>query len=549
MISNHQITDVLQLTAKLQDLHGSDSNQDKYLNTIAFQIDRLTEQIGQWTDEQLKTVVNTRSIPLIREIIETGTCSTLTNLLSITPLGVLELLKIKGCGPKKVATIWKEMGITEPAELMYACNENRLIEYKGFGSKAQQSILEATEFYLNSKGKYLPPQVNFLAKQLEKYFVKQLKWKASIVGDIARQMEIIENVEILVAQELNAIVSQLDAKYFSDVKQIDTTKVEAFAYGIKIFLLSCAPKDYGSTLLKKNSSTIFFNDFDDNYKIIGNSEEEIFANNALPFIPAFLRESSVKDSMQLLQGGIISESDIKGVIHNHSTYSDGAHSLLQMSEACIELGYQYLVISDHSQYASYANGLTAERIAQQHAEIDALNIQLAPFKIFKSIECDILPDGSLDYSPSVLNTFDIVIASVHSVLQMSEERAMERLLLAIQNPFTSILGHPTGRLLLGRSGYPLRMEEIIEACAKHNVVIELNANPRRLDIDWRWIGKAVENKVLISINPDAHSTEGIKDIKYGVAIAQKAGLQAKYNLSSYSLTEMNQFVLQQKSKR
>jgi DNA polymerase (family 10) len=185
----------------------------------------------------------------------------------------------------------------------------------------------------------------------------------------------------------------------------------------------------------------------------------------------------------------------------------------------------------------------------QHAQINELNNKLAPFVIFKSIESDILNDGSLDYAAAVLNSFDLVIASVHSNLKMSEEKAMARLLKAIENPFTSILGHMTGRLLLSRNGYPVDHARIIDACKANNVVIELNAHPRRLDIDWRWISKAMDKGILISINPDAHAIEGYADCRYGVLVAQKAGLTAQMNLSSFDLNTFQEFVQQQKAKR
>jgi DNA polymerase (family 10) len=209
-----------------------------------------------------------------------------------------------------------------------------------------------------------------------------------------------------------------------------------------------------------------------------------------------------------------------------------------MAMGCMKNGFEWMVISDHSKSAFYANGLNEERIREQHAYIDELNRKLAPFKIFKSIECDILNDGNLDYTNQILSTFDLVITSVHSNLKMTEEKAMLRLLKAIENPYTTILGHMTGRLLLSRPGYPVDHRKIIDACAAHKVVIELNAHPRRLDIDWRWIDYALEQGVLISIDPDAHSTEGFADVKYGVLVAQKAGLTMEKNLTSLSLSQM-----------
>lgn len=246
---------------------------------------------------------------------------------------------------------------------------------------------------------------------------------------------------------------------------------------------------------------------------------------------------------------LIQPSDIKVIIHCHSKWSNGSNTLEEMANAAMAKGYQYLVITDHSKSAYYASGLYEEKIVAQQQQVDELNEKLAPFKIFKGIESDILNDGNLDYSFAVLSTFDLVIASIHSNLKMNEEKSMLRLLKAIENPYTAILGHMTGRLLLSRSGYPIDHKKIIEACAAHQAIIELNANPRRLDMDWRWIGYALEKNVRISINPDAHKEEGFDHCRYGVLVAQKAGLIKEMNLSSFSLTELEQFVSDQKRKR
>ena len=307
------------------------------------------------------------------------------------------------------------------------------------------------------------------------------------------------------------------------------------------FSLACSPE-----FLKKWVENPLFNK---NFKFI--YPQSLFEQVGIPFIPPAQREDPAiieQVKIQALKSPIQIE-DIKGIIHAHSTWSDGVHSIEQMALAAIEKGFEYLVISDHSKSAFYANGLQVERIRAQHKEIDLLNKKLAPFVIFKSIESDILNDGSLDYPDEVLESFDIVIASIHSNLKMTEEKAMMRLLNAINNPFTSILGHLTSRLLLSRKGYPVNHTAIIEACANNDVVIELNAHPRRLDMDWRFIPEALKSDVLISINPDAHAVEGYDDCKYGVLVAQKAGLTAAQNLSSFSLEEMIEFVAFQQAKR
>jgi DNA polymerase (family 10) len=280
------------------------------------------------------------------------------------------------------------------------------------------------------------------------------------------------------------------------------------------------------------------------YKGDETEEDEIIFDTArIPYIPPFLRESAtILDSAKKKKLPVlIQAADVKGLIHSHSNWSDGSNTIEEMAGELIKRKYQYLVISDHSKAAAYANGLTEERIREQHRYVDELNKKFKPFRIFKSIECDILTDGNMDYSSAILSTFDLVIASVHSNLKMNEDKATARVLKAVENPYTTILGHMTGRLLLSRNGYPLDHQKIIDACAANHVVIELNAHPRRLDIDWKWIGYALEKKVLISIDPDAHSLEGFDDVKFGVLAAQ--------NLSSFSLKDFEGFLEKRKKQK
>jgi DNA polymerase (family 10) len=278
------------------------------------------------------------------------------------------------------------------------------------------------------------------------------------------------------------------------------------------------------------------------------NESDFFTQNGIPYLPACLRRE-VELPAYVQPSHLIQPNDVRGVIHSHSRWSDGSNSIEEMARACMAKGYEYLVMSDHSVSSFYANGLSVERIQQQQEEIDRLNTLLAPFHIFKSIECDILNDGRLDYSNEVLATFDLVIASVHQNLNMTEEKAMERILNAVQNPHTTILGHPSGRLLLSRKAYPLNYPRLIEACKAHQVVMEINAHPRRLDLDWNWVGSAISAGVMLSIDPDAHSLQGIADIRFGVLSAQKAGLQAEHNLSSMNLGDFRTFLAERKANR
>jgi DNA polymerase (family X) len=550
-MNNSDIADTLAYLGKLLDLHNQDPELAKSLANASFQIDKYSSELAIMPRNNIEKArgITPAIAQYIYELLDTNQLQVLQLWIQRTPESVLQMMSIKGLGPKKLRIVWIEMGIENVSDLLYACNENRLINYKGFGEKSQQSILEATTFYLNSSGKYLYANLIYFSDQLLLYFTKLKKWNAAITGDVRRQNNIIEFVEYVIEENINTIAQNLDAQYFSEINIVEN-KIECSSHQTKIILHCATNNNFGTLLFNTSSADIFLQDFATTYSIPNvNTEQEIFTSNQLPFIPSYLREYKVQQSLSLAKNKVIQFADIKGIIHNHSTYSDGANTLQEMADACRQSGYEYFAISDHSQYASYANGLRPEKIIQQHAEIDNMNAIMHPFKTFKSIECDILPDGTLDYNPEILNSFEIIVASIHSVMNMTQEKAMERVLKAIANPYTSILGHPTGRLLLGRAGYPLDMHIIIDACAQYNVAIELNANPRRLDLDWQWIPYAVSKNVLISINPDAHKIEGIADNQYGVLAAQKAGLLSSQNLSSFGLQKFTDFVSIQKQKR
>lgn len=538
------------------DIHGENEFKIKSYTNAAYTLDKLTEPLCDMSPSQIYAIrgIGEAIGKKIQEIIETKKLSLLNEYIQKTPPGILEMLKIKGLGPKKIVTIWKELEIESIGELLYACEENRLVKYKGFGEKTQKNIQEALEFYLHHQGNYLYEQVEDLAKNLQQNLFDAFPNEQHIIsGAFKRQMEWLGFLDVVTTLSETNLITWLSQKLFKIEKNENyfsckgednfeirwhLTSPEQFFW--KDFTLSASPEfmEAWEKLPKFKMDAL-------------TNEQAIFDQVGVHFIPAPQRElpEIINRAATKPLSNTIQPSDIKGIIHSHSTWSDGIHTIEQMAVAAKQQGYEYLIISDHSKSAFYANGLQADRILAQHKEIDALNKKLAPFVIFKSIESDILNDGSLDYPDEILASFDIVIASVHSNLKMTEEKAMMRLLNAISNPYTSILGHPTGRLLLSRKGYPVNHDALIEACAENNVVIELNAHPRRLDMDWRYIQKAIENDVLISIDPDAHAIEGYDDCKYGVLVAQKAGLTAANNLSSFSLSEMMEFIEFQQAKR
>ena len=558
-MNNDTIADNFSLLAKLMDIHGENPFKSKSYANAAFQIDKLTVPLSTLSPHQingLKGIGETIGTKIVEQI-ETGELKLLNEYLSKTPPGILDMLRIKGIGPKKIATIWKELEIESLGELLYACNENRLTLYKGFGEKTQQNIKEAIEFFLQHQGLFLYAQLEAWVLLFEQQWLKEFPQQPTqIVGEYRRQLEIIHQLEWVTTVQPDQIIAWLTSLNFTLHNLVNTNHIQAVsADGITVHF-HCTPSEYFfQKIFLLSGSDIFLQYWQENFGNVMNisckDEHSIFTAAGIHPIPAAQRESIaiIEQAREKVLPPVIQPNQIKGIIHSHSNWSDGSNTLEEMASAAREKGFEYLVISDHSRAAFYANGLHPDRILAQHREIERLNKVLAPFIIFKSIESDILNDGSLDYPKEVLESFDLVIASVHSNLKMPQEKAMNRLIAAIENPYTSILGHPTGRLLLSRSGYPVDHEKIMDACVANQVVIELNAHPRRLDIDWRWIEKAINKGALISINPDAHSIEGFADTRYGVLVAQKAGLPAEKNLSSFSLAEMNNFLRSQQQKR
>jgi DNA polymerase (family 10) len=550
VIDNYAIADQFSLLSKLMDIHGENSFKSKTYSIAAFNIEKLTVQLSEIPADKVFSLkgIGDSVGKKILEILKEGHLKVLEDYVEKTPPGLIEMLSIKGIGPKKIATIWKEMEIETVGELLYACHENRLARFKGFGEKTQKSVEDSITFYLKSQGSHLFAEIESYAWTIDKLIKNAFtSHQFQITGTFRRQSEIIEKLEWVTT----APVKELDAYFETNNYQIEESLASSASYkgteNILLQLYSAPTDQFYIKLFETSCSEEFLEAWNEQQERKENgftSEEEIFSDARLNFIPVYMREkkSIIEQAKKKDFSAIIQPSDIKGIIHNHSTWSDGSHTIEAMAQGCIDKGYEYLVISDHSKSAFYAKGLFEEQIQAQQQQIDELNEKLAPFKIFKSIECDILNDGSLDYPDKILATFDLVVASIHSNLKMSEEKAMLRLLNAISNPYTTILGHMTGRLLLSRPGYPVDYVKIIDACLQNNVTIEINANPRRLDMDWRWIEYALEKGVMFSIDPDAHSVDEFEVCRYGVLAAQKGGLPREKNLSSFSLEEFEAFL-------
>lgn len=550
-MDNYAIADQLSLLSKLMDIHGENSFKSKTYSSAAFTIEKLPQQLSQLSKEKIIAIrgIGESVGAKIIELIQTGEVEALKELISKTPEGVLEMMNIKGLGPKKINTLWKELNIATIDELRTACKENRVAQQKGFGEKTQEKIVESIQFAEQTSGSYLYAQVETFvlafAKKLKEEFGEH---ELEVTGGFRRQLEVIDKLEWVTTIPKNELKKYLVDAGMNILSESGAILVADAEDTLVIYFYITSPKDFTTKLFTTTCSAEFLSAFeklegwneDQNFK----NEKEIFKSVGTQFISPFLRETKeiIQKAKQKKLPDVLETANVKGLIHAHSNWSDGAHTIEEMAEALIKTGFEYLVISDHSKAAYYAGGLTEQRIKEQHIYIDTLNKKLAPFKIFKSIECDILSDGALDYPDKVLASFDLVIASIHSNLQMKEEKAMMRLLSAIENPYITILGHLTGRRLLKRAAYPVDHKAIIDACAEHGVVIEINANPQRLDMKWEWVSYALEKDLFLSVNPDAHTIDEFKNIKYGVLVAQKGGLTKEANLSSFSRTELEKFL-------
>ena len=551
MVDNYAIADQFSLLSKLMDIHGENAFKAKSYASAAFAIEKQEAQLANLPEEKIAKAkgVGESTAKKIVELLQTGELKALQELIAKTPAGVLEMMNIKGLGPKKINTIWKEMGIDSIEELAEACRDNRIAQKKGFAEKTQQKILDSIEFVRSNAGSFLYKQVEDFAMALqEKLAQKFPEEQLMITGEFRRQLEVITKLEWVTT----ATKEKLKAYLITDEAIIESEDDEMLILCaenlLPLHFHLTSKENFATTIFKTSGSEEFLSAWKTSHSSSGATEEDIFTAAGLSYIPTFLRETAgvIEKAKKKSFEQLIQTADIKGLIHSHSNWSDGAYTIEQMAEELIHLGFEYLVISDHSKSAFYANGLSEQRIAEQHQYIDALNKKFAPFKIFKSIECDILGDGSLDYENKILQSFDLVITSIHSNLDMDEEKAMLRLMGAITNRYTTILGHMTGRLLTRRKGYPVDHKRIIDACVAHDVVIEINASPSRLDMDWRWIDYALQKGATLSINPDAHSLEEFRYVKYGTLVAQKGGLTASRNLSSFNLQEFEAFLSERK---
>ncbi len=541
-----EISEKLSLIAKL--LTITDDNPFKIrafenASRAVLRIERFDEIIKENKLSSVKGIG--KSIEsVIRELYLTDTSKLLEELKSQVSEGIIDMLSLKGLGAKKIKELVNKLGITSIGELEYACNENRLTILKGFGAKTQQNILKSiSKFKMREKVLHYPVAEKISISIINE--IRKLKHvkKIAVTGERRRKTDIVHILEFVVETE--------DKKDFmSFLKNISKTEEITEKYIIcrmnntlcKFYFSEA--RDFHQMLFITTGSEKFL-EFPEinNLNLSLKNEREFFKNSEIPFVPPECRENFLLPNYN----NIINYADLKGLFHVHTTYSDGANSIEEIVKFLIEKGFQYVGISDHSKSAYYANGLSEDDIKKQHEEIDRLNEKYKPFKIFKGIESDILKNGDLDYKENILESFDFIIASVHSSFNMHEHDMTKRMVKAVENPYTTIIGHATGRLLLYRDAYELNIEKFLEAVAKNGKYIEINTHPYRLDLSWENSVKARELGIKLFINPDAHNLEGFSYIKYGINVARKAALKKDDIINTGTIEETEKILIQLKS--
>jgi len=510
-------------------------------------LDRLIKE------ERLKEIpgIGDAIAAVITKIYETGQHTGLEAMREKAPEGVLAMLRIPGLKPDRVRKLYTDLGITSVEALEDAARNDKLKTLKGFGPAFQAKVLQGIEMSRRPQGRHIHRAAAAMA-----YAVKEVERLHPDWQHITPAGEFRRGCELVGALALVAVDPKLRGK--------DTTEP-----GDQLMIHITSREHYGAALLfatgsdqhlkalrahaAKRGCTLDETGLHKKSRLIASkTEEDIYAALGLPFIPPELRETGTE--VERAAAGTLPElvtaQDLRGVLHAHTDQSDGADTLEEMAKATRQRGYAYLGLTDHSQSAHYAGGLKPEEVLAQQKDIDKLNKTLgAKFHVFKGIESDILGDGSLDYPDDILDRFDLVIASVHSKFRMSEKEQTDRIIKAIENPYTTILGHVTGRQLLRRPGYDVNMERILKACAKHGVAIEINAHPWRLDMDWRWCDRALELGCLFSIDPDAHSTDEIDNLQWGVLMARKGGVPKERVLNALDLAPFRAHLEARKARR
>jgi DNA polymerase (family 10) len=551
-ISKKEIIKILEDIAVLLELTGENPFKSRAYAAGARSLEQFTGDLRDAVDEgtlsQIKGIGDALS-EKITELVTTGRLTYYEHLKASVPAGLIEMLRIPGLGPKKIKMLHHTLGIETVGELEYACREQRLAELPGFGEKTQQNLLRGIEHLKAYRERHLYGSIIDRAERLlADLETCPFLHAAGLAGSIRRRSETVKDIDLLAATQHPGKVADffLSLPEIAAVNERGNTKISVtLSSGVSADLRIVSAEDYPCALhhftgsrehnmamrarAKQRGLTLNeYGLFRNSDHIICHSEEALFRTLGLEYIPPELRED--RGEIEAAERGelpsLIEEKDIKGMFHVHTDQSDGIDTLESLVAAAKGMGMEYLGIADHSESAFYAGGLDKAAIRRQHDHIDGINARDQHFTVFKGIEVEILPDGRLDYDDDTLRRFDFVIAAVHSHFKMPEEEMTTRILTALENPYVTMLSHPTGRLLLAREPYQVDIMTIIDHAAAREVILELNANPHRLDLDWRLCRYAAQKGVRIAINPDAHGVQGLHDIRFGVNMARKGWLSS-----------------------
>lgn len=562
-MNNKDIALSLEEMATLMELNGENAFRIRSYSNAVRQVELLKEPVTELLEKgELDSVrgIGKKLAENIATLIESGTLPGYETLKAEIPEGLLEMLEVPGLGAKRVRGIYEALGISDVDALAKACEAGEIENLSGFGKKTAQNILQGVSYLQKHRGRFLARTAQAEAEGLRSFLASQEGIiRLEVTGSVRRKMETSKDVDIVASTENPVVLGEAFATHadVEDVTGQGETKVsvvlksgmsadlrmvsdDEFPYVLHHFTGS---KEHNTQMRQRAKERGWklneYGLFDGEKRIECGDEEALFKALDLAFIPPELREG--QGEIEAAESGklpnLVTKADLKGTLHVHTTYSDGRNSVAEMAQAAMNLGYTYIGICDHSKAAAYANGLNEKRVRAQWAEIEDVNASMDGIRVLKGIEVDILGDGRLDFEDDFLAEFDVVVASIHSRFSMTEKEATERVIRALENPHVNILGHLTGRLLLSREGYPLDIRAVIDAAAETKTAIEINANPARLELDWRYLGYAKEKGVKIPINTDAHSIQGLEDMHFGVGIARKGGLEPEDVQNALSLDD------------
>jgi DNA polymerase (family X) len=571
-LTKKEVAEILEEIGILLELKGENVFKTRaYQNasrTIAGLTGDLPEMVKTGTIKDVKGI-GTALAEKITTLVTTGKLPYYETLKASFPPTLLELLGIPGLGPKKIKKLYDTLNIGSLTDLEQACRNNKLADLEGFGQKTQENILRGIE----SKKKFSEKFYYHVAEEAARNYLEYLKKfkgviRSEVAGSLRRYKEIIGDIDILISAKpkdvqeiMKTFISYDDIHHV--VAEGETKSSVVLNSGINVDLRVVSDKEFPFALhyftgskehnvhirriardkkLKLNEYGLFRETTQK--AVVCKEETAIFKTLGLSYIPPELREDmgEIEAAMKGTLPQLIEEKDLRGTFHCHTSYSDGINTVREMMEAAQARGWKYLGIADHSRSAQYARGLSVDQLKKQRKEIDALNNQAKGFRLFLGVESDILQDGSLDYDDKTCASLDYIVASVHSRFKMPEREMTARIIKALKNKYTTILGHPTGRLLLSREPYAVDVIKIIDAASDYGKAIEINSHPYRLDLDWRMVKYAKEKGVKIFINPDAHSTDGLGDVRFGVGIGRKGWLQAQDVVNTLSLRKVESYL-------